>query len=317
MAKDFSIWVEEFRPSTIDELIVPDATEQFLRTLKSEGTLPNLLLSGPAGTGKTATAQVIINELGLADAKLHLNCSMHTSIHDIRTRVQNFATTYSILGDEATKVAILDEADRLSLQAMDSLKGFIEETYKICRFIFITNHVSKIIPPLISRLQHFPYGEITDDKKDLQKKMLKRSFMILSQKNVDYDKMVVWEIVQKLFPDFRSIINHLQKSSKAYGEINDKSLNIIDQSRVGDIVDLLKNKKYSGLRKIASEMDSTVFFSTFYDELESLGIENDCKPEIIYLLAEGARWDGISTNKESNLFDVLLRLAGSIVWKKE
>jgi len=311
--KEFSIWTEKYRPQRIEDLIASDALTSFLQQLKIDQNLPNLLFSGSAGTGKTTTAKVIINELNLTRAFRFLNCSMDTSINDIRNKVKGFASTYS-LDDSNIKVCVLDEVDRLSPQAMDSLKGFIEDTYKICRFIFITNHLSKIIPPLLSRLQHFSFGDSIEDAQKIKKKMLARSFDILKEEEIEFDLEVTWDIVQELYPDYRAVINSLQKASKAFGEIDERAINILDSSKINEVIKVLKDRKYSHMRDLASRLDPSGFYGAFYEHMESI-LQDSCKPDIIYILAKGSTDMGVAVYKEVVLFESLLSLAKAATWK--
>lgn len=309
---EISIWVESFRPNKFSDIIAPSKLQNFLKNLKKDGDIPNLIFDGPAGTGKTTTAIAIAKELGTT--YLHLNCSINTGINDIREEVQNFATTKSLFSD-GIKIAILDEFDRLSGPAMDSLKGLIEQTAKNCRYIFITNHIQKVIPPLISRCQQFTFGINESEKKELILQYFKRSQDILNQENIPYDKKILGKFIKELYPDFRKILNELQKCAKSHGEINDEIFNYLDDGVIKDLIAELKSMKFNNMRKIATSIDPSAFYKTFYDDITKY-LENSCIPDIIVLLAEFCYRDGISIDREINLVACLVEIMKSAVWKK-
>lgn len=320
MKKDFSVWDEKYRPKTIDDLIAPASLINYLRQCKEDGAIGNLLLAGQQGTGKTTTAKVIVRELGASKNYLLLNCSKKTSIQNIRNEVETFATTSSAAAfDEDSShfnICILDEADRFSAEALDALKGFLEETKDICRFIFTTNHISRLTPPLLSRLKGgtFKFGESKEDKEELQKAMLKRVFNILKKENVEFNKKVVWDLIVDSFPDFRGVILTLQQAKKTYGVIDERILDFLDDTILNNLVDSLKARKINDVRTIAKGMDSGNFYGSFYSQVDTL-LKNECIPDVINSLGEYAYRDGISVNKEVNLVCCLIELMKLSKWK--
>ena len=204
--------------------------------------------------------------------------------------------------------------DRLSPQAMDALKVFIEDSYKITRFIFITNHVSKIIPPLMSRLQHFSFGDSQKEKDSLIKQMAKRCASILKKEGVEYEGKALFTLVQKTYPDFRACINKLQQAYKAHGSITDEAVEGMDSKVLDDLVKELKNMNFNNIRKMVGTMDSTAFYGMFYDELDTY-LKDSCKPEIVSILGEGSYRSGISISQEINLACTLLEIAQAAKWK--
>lgn len=293
-----SIWVEKYRPQSFDDLIVPSGVRKFLKQIKEDGETPNLLFSGIHGTGKTATAKAITNELGAT--MMHMNCSFNTSINDIRFEVTRFATTNSIENFGGKKIAILDECDRLSTEAMDSLKGLIEEVHNNCRFIFITNRYQKIIGPLNSRTQHFPFGATEAEKEDLVVQYFKRCQFILDNEGIEYDMQTLARFITELFPDFRKILNELQKFSKSNGEINEGIFNYQDDKLINGLVDVMKTRKFNDMRKIVSELDPQTFYSTMYGNMDEY-LQDKIKPDVVEILGEWAAKDGTTIDREVNM----------------
>ncbi len=293
-----SIWCEKFRPQNFDDLIVPAGVRQFLEQVKEDGEVPNLLFSGLHGTGKTATAKSITKELDAT--MMHMNCSFNTSINDIRFEVTRFATTNSIENFGGKKIAILDECDRLSTEAMDSLKGLIEEVHTNCRFIFITNRYQKIIGPLDSRTQHFQFGANESEKEELVVQYFKRCQFILDNEGVEYDMEVLAQFITELFPDFRKILNELQKFSKAHGKIGEGIFDYQDDKLVSNLVDVMKSLKFDDMRKLVTALDPQTFYSTMYGNMDEF-LKNEIKPDVVEILGEWAAKDGTTIDREINL----------------
>lgn len=293
-----SIWVEKYRPQNFDDLIVPSGVRQFLQQIKEDGETPNLLFSGIHGTGKTATAKVITKELDAT--MMHMNCSINTSINDIRFEVTRFATTNSIENWGGKKIAILDECDRLSTEAMDSLKGLIEEVHNNCRFIFITNRYQKIIGPLDSRTQHFQFGHNETEKEELVVQYFKRCQFILDNEGVEYDMETLARFITELFPDFRKILNELQKFSKSNGEITEGIFDYQDEKLISGLVDVMKAAKFNDMRKLIPALDPQSFYSTMYGNMDEY-LKDSIKPDVTEILGEWAAKDGTTIDREVNL----------------
>jgi len=306
-----SLWVERYRPKCFEDLIIPEHLKTFTSQIKKDGDVSNLIFSGPAGTGKTSLAKSIANELK-ADV-LHMNCSLDNSINDIRYKVQSFATSVSLFSD-GKKIAILDEFERLSQQAQDSLKALIEDTEETCRFFFITNNLQKVIPPLISRTQGFIFGSEEAEKKNLVVSMFKRTQFILDNEGIPYNKKVLAEFVAKTYPDFRKTLNELQKFAKSYGEITEDIFNVTDEKLLNDLVSELKAKKFGNIRKIASNIDCNSFYTSFYTDLDEY-LDRSCIPDTVVMLAEYCYRDAISTDREINLVAFLVEFTKIAKWR--
>lgn len=306
-----TLWVEKYRPQKFDDIICPEKLKTFLSNIKNSKDIPNLLFHGSAGTGKTTTAKAICNELDCT--YLHLNCSLDNSINDIRYKVQSFASTVSLY-DDKKKIAILDEMDRLSGNAMDSIKSLQEETESNCRYIFITNNVNKVIDPIISRTQQFSFGESEQEKKDLISQMFKRCSFILGNEKIEFDKKSLVDLIVKVFPDFRKTINTLQQYSMMSGKIDSGIMNQTDDSKVSNLLAAMKAMKFLEFRKIASTIDTNTFYSTFYDSVDEY-LEKECIPNLIVLLAEYNFRDGLCNDREINLVAFLIECAKIAKWK--
>lgn len=302
------IWVEKYNPRKIEELIVPEKLSKYLITMKEDNEIQNILFNGTPGTGKTCTAKVMAKELG--EEPLYVNASIQTSINDIRYTVAEFANSRSLYSDNV-RIVILDEFDRLSPEAMDSLKGLMDETIKRCRFILITNNIQRVISPLVSRTQQFSFGITKEEKNDLILQMFKRVQAILKHENIEYDKQTVGKLVASSYPDFRSVINNLQKFSMANGKINEGILNLMDESIIRDLVVSMKSKSFKDI--MSFNADPTAFYASFYDELSS-HIDNECKPDIYVAIDQYASWAGVTVNLTSNIRSCIIEVMKVVKW---
>lgn len=308
-----SLWVEKYRPKTFNDIIAPPEFHKFLSTIKVEGTTPNLILNGPAGTGKTAIARAIVRELHASE--LYINSSEKTGIDDVRFEVRGFATTMSLESLEGGKIAILDEFDRLSGFAMDALKSLVEETSDSCRFIFITNNIRKVITPLLSRCQQFTFGINKKDVQGLASQYLKRCEFILKNEGVEYDKNSVGKFIVKKFPDLRKIINELQKCYQTFGLIDKRIEDLLDVEIIRELVTDMKDMKFKSVRKTCSStLDPNTFYTAFYADIDEF-VKPESLPDIVMILAEFAFKDGHSIDREINLFACLVELMRNTKWK--
>lgn len=291
------IWAELYRPDKLDDVIIPDDLKEQFKKYIEEGQLPNLLLtSSQPGTGKTTTAHALCAELNIKP--LFLNASLNNSIDDIRGAVMHYATTMSLFGGGAHKVVIFDEADRLSANAMDALKGIIEEVHKNCRFILTANTKSKIIAPLQSRLTNVDFRFSKTDSAKMMAKMLKRSFDILEQNKIDYDKQAVAGIVKYFFPDNRSLLTFLQTESKL-GKIDEGSLAKAASSDPSVLIEAIKAKKYKEVQSfLLNNVDkiSDDFYNKFFGMMEPK-IADQSVPQLVLILGEYQKYDSVVPSK--------------------
>ena len=209
MSTDF-LWVEEYRPKTINDCILPTSLKTLFKSFIQKGELSNLLFSGTPGIGKTTVAKALCEELNCD--WIMINGSEEGGIDVLRNKIKNFASTVSLSGGK--KVVILDEADYLNPQSTQpALRGFIEEFHANCRFILTCNFKNRIIDPLHSRFSNIEFKINPKDKGKLATKLFERSVHILKEQNVDYEEKVLAELIKKHFPDFRKLINELQRYS--------------------------------------------------------------------------------------------------------
>lgn len=290
------IWAERFRPANLEDVIIPDAVKTQFRKFIEEKQLPNLLLTSTSpGTGKTTTAYALCNELGIKP--LFLNASLNNSIDDIRMTVMQYATTMSMF-NEGHKVVIFDEADRLSANAMDALKGIIEEVHKNCRFILTANTKSKIIEPLQSRLTNIEFRFTKADSDKMMAKMLKRVFTILDDTQTTYNRPAVAGIVKAFFPDNRRLLTFLQMESKQ-GEIDEGSLAKAASASPEALIDAMKGKKYKETQQwILNNADrlNEDFYERVFKLLESQ-INDQSVPQLVLILADAQKYDNVVPSK--------------------
>lgn len=263
MRDDF-LWVEKYRPKTIAETILPDELKQTFQEFVDAGAVPNLLLSGTQGTGKTTVARALCEELGFD--YIVINGSMNGGIDTLRTDIQNFASTVSLTGSR--KVVILDEADYLNPNSTQpALRGFIEEFSKNCQFILTCNFKNRIIAPLHSRCSVIDFKISKNEKQKMAAEFFKRVNTILATEGVSADQKVVANVITKYFPDFRRVLNELQRYSTS-GKIDAGILaNVVDTS-IGNLMQHLKAKEFGEMRKWVAlniDNDPTTLFRTIYD----------------------------------------------------
>ena len=281
MYDDF-IWGLKYRPKHIDELILPPRIKNHLANIIKEKRLPNMLLSGSAGTGKSSTAIVLAGMLDLE--YLYINASEQTGIDVLRTNVRQFITNVS--WDGTGKVVILDEFDRASPQFQDALKSTLEQFSKSCSFVFISNHKNKIIPPLQSRLQTVEFKFSLAETKQLQKEFFMACIKILKIEKVAYSDKVVAQIVKNIFPDMRKILNELQKLSQQEMLDNYETISSIG-SDVDAYFKILKACKFKDLLKYVAQLpgDPQGFYSQLYESALKY-VEGDSIPDFVVLLGK-------------------------------
>lgn len=305
------LWVEKYRPKTLEDYVWLDKNlENLSKAWLKEGELPHLLLTGSPGTGKTSLVLLLLNLLDVDKSdQLFINASSARGIDTIRDLVQNFS---SILPVGRVKYVILDEADSLTVQAQLSLRSLLETQHEVCRFIFTGNYENKIIEPLKSRCQHFRFREI-DKEKILEKTINILLYEGLQEK--DFNEIVfenITNIINKNYPDFRKIINLLQKEFQS-GNLFKKGEEKIESDTFSEIVNLFKLGKIEEGRKKISENLHTGMFHDFYrylyENLEEHGFKNNkSKANAIIKIAEGCKNHMQVIDQEINLVATLLEL---------
>lgn len=278
------LWVEKYRPKKIDDCVLPANIKQTFKDYVKQGELPTFLLCGSAGTGKTTVAKALCEEIGAE--YLFINGSDEgRSIDILRTTIKAFASTVSLT--DAKKMIIIDEADYMNAQSIQpALRSFIEEFSNNCRFIFTCNYVNRIIEPLRSRCAVIDFKIESKDKPKLAAKFFKRVVEILKNENVEFDQKVVAELITKHFPDYRRVLNELQRYA-ASGKIDAGILVNLSEESFKELVKLLRDKNFTEVRKWVgknSDVESSFLFRNLYDYSSSV-MEPSSIPELILILA--------------------------------
>ena len=267
MKRDF-LWVEKYRPKTIEECILPESIKKTFRDFLNKGEIPNLLLTGPAGVGKTTVAKALCEQLG-CDYILINGSDEGRFLDTVRGQAKNFASTMSLLPSSKHKVIIIDEADNTTHDVQLLLRSNIEAFHKNCRFIFTCNYKNKIIEPLHSRCSVVEFSIKGKEKAEIQVSFFERIVGILEGEGVDFDKKVLAQLINKHFPDWRRVLNELQRYSVG-GTIDSAILVEFSDVKVDDLIKTLRAKDFPGVRKwVVSNLDNdpAVLLRRLYDGL--------------------------------------------------
>ena len=305
MKEDF-LWVEKYRPKNINDCVLPNETKKIFLDFVNNKEIPNLLLCGTAGVGKTTVAKALCNELD-ADFVL-INGSEERNIDTLRVKIKQFASTVSLSG--GPKIVILDEADYLNPQSTQpALRGFIEEFSKNCRFIFTCNYKNRIIPPLHSRCRVVDFTIESSQKPQIASQIFQRTLQILTEENIDYNEKVVVELINKFFPDFRRVLNELQKYSSS-GTIDSGVLSNLDDESLNEVIGFIKNKEFSKMRKWVAlniHNDPQAIYRKIYDSLFTK-MENNSIPQAIIILSDYTYKSAFVADQEVNMVACMTEL---------
>jgi len=270
--RDEFLWVEKYRPKTIEECILPEQTKKTFLDFLDKGEVPNLLLAGPAGCGKTTVAKALCNQLGV-DVYVINGSDEGRFLDTVRNNAKNFASTVSFSSESKHKVIIIDEADNTTPDVQLLLRASIEEFSNNCRFIFTCNYKNKIIEPLHSRCAVIEFGIKGKQKQEIATCFFKRLNSILEQERVESDKKVLAQLINNHFPDWRRVLNECQRYSVG-GKIDSGILATFTDVQVNDLVKNLKEKNFPQVRKWVVDNldnDTSVLLRRIYDSLyESL-----------------------------------------------
>ena len=276
------LWVEKYRPAKVEDCILPDSIKTTFLDYVARKEIPNLLLSGSAGVGKTTIAKALCEEVGCD--YIVINGSDESGIDVLRTKIKNYASSVSLAGGR--KVVIIDEADYLNPNSTQpALRGAIEEFSSNCSFIFTCNFKNRIIDPIHSRCSVIDF-KINGNKAKMAASFMKRVEWILDQEKVTYDKDVVAAVIMKHFPDNRRVLNELQRYSVS-GSIDKGILSNIADVELGSLITALKSKDFASTRKWVtanSDQDSSVLFRKLYDGLYDK-LQANSVPQLVLILA--------------------------------
>ena len=307
------LWVEKYRPNRLEDCILPDELKNTFQQFINQQNIPNLLLSGSAGVGKTTVAKAMLEELG-ADY-IVVNGSLHGNIDTLRTEIMNFATTVSF--SEGRKYVILDEADYLNPQSTQpALRNFMEEYSKNCGFILTCNFKNRIIEPLQSRCSVIDFLFPKKLAPSLAGSFFTRVKTILDQEEVKYDEKVLAEIIQRHFPDWRRVLNELQRYSVS-GIIDVGILSNSSENAFKSLISLLKGKQFSDMRKwVAQNIDSdpTSIMRQLYDSSSEV-IKPSSIPQLVLLIGEYQYKSAFVADQEVNLVAFLTQVMADVEFK--
>ena len=302
------LWVEKYRPKTIEECLLPTNTKKTFCSFLDKGQVPNLLLAGPAGCGKTTVAKALCHQLG-ADFYVINGSDEGRFLDTVRNQAKNFASTVSLMSSAKHKVIIIDEADNTTHDVQLLLRANIEEFYGNCRFIFTCNYKNKIIEPLHSRCAVVDFSIKGKEKQEIAVEFFKRLNFILDQERVDYDKKVIVELINKHFPDWRRVLNECQRYS-ASGKIDTGILATFSDVSINDLTKNLKEKNYPAVRKwVVDNLDNdpAVLLRRIYDALYS-SLKNASIPAAVLVIARYQYQIAFVADQEINLLAALTEI---------
>ena len=310
--KDF-LWVEKYRPLCIQDCILPAEMKRTFQQFVDDKNVPNLLLSGGPGVGKTTVAKAMLNEIG--STYMLINGSEESGIDVLRNKIKNFASTVSF--DTNRKFVILDEADYLNPQSTQpALRGFIEEFHKNCGFILTCNFKNRIIEPLHSRCSTIEFRIPKEEKPKLATDFYERIIYILQQENVDYERKPVAAIIEKFFPDWRRVLNELQRYS-ASGKIDSGILVNISDESMKELISFLKEKEFGKLRKwVVNNLDNdpSRIYRKIYDILYT-NVAPNTVPNLVLIIADYQYKSAFVADHEINMLACLTEIMSQVEFK--
>ena len=308
MSRDEFLWVEKYRPKTIEDCILPENIKKTFTDFLERGEVPNLLLAGPAGCGKTTVAKALCNELGV-DVYVINGSDEGRFLDTVRNNAKNFASTVSLSSTAKHKVVIIDEADNTTSDVQLLLRASIEEFANNCRFIFTCNYKNKIIEPLHSRCAVVEFGIKGKEKVQLAGKFFQRVQTILDKEGVEYDQKVIAELINKHFPDWRRVLNECQRYAVS-GKIDSGILATFSDVSVDELVKNLKDKNFPEVRKwVVSNLDNDAgsllrrVYDACYDCLSPTSI-----PAAILVIAKYQYQSAFVADQEINMLAALTEL---------
>ena len=299
------LWTEKYRPKKIEDCILPERLKKPFQEYVNQSNIPNLLLAGGAGVGKTTVAKAMCEEIGCD--YMVINGSDESGIDTFRTKIKNYASSMSLSGGR--KVIIIDEADYLNPNSTQpALRNAIEEFAINCSFIFTCNYKTRIIEPLHSRCAVIDFGLKNDEKASMASQFFKRLQGVLETEKVEFDDKVIAELVKKHFPDFRRVLNELQRYSQ-FGKIDVGILAQIGNIQLQEIVKHIKAKDFGAIRKwvATSDLDANGVFRQIYDSLYDF-MKPQSIPQAVLIIADYQYKNAFVADTEINLVACLTEL---------
>jgi len=310
---DTFLWVEQYRPKTVDDCILPQSLKDTFKEFVEVGNVPNIILSGGPGVGKTTIAKAVLDEIGATS--MMINGSEESGIDVLRTKIKNFASTVSLEGGR--KYLILDEADYLNPQSTQpALRGFMEEFHKNCGFILTCNYKNRLIEPLHSRCSVVDFTIPKSEKPNLASEFMRRMVNILDNENVEYDKKVLVEVIQRHFPDWRRSLNELQRYSVS-GRIDAGILVDMAEINIKELMKFMKEKEFTNVRRWVVnnlDLDSVRLFRSVYDSLYTF-LDHSTIPIAVIILAEYQHRGAFVADQEINTLACLTEIMAKVKFK--
>ena len=311
-----NLWVEKYRPRKIEDCILTNELKETFKQFINQKELPNLLLSGTAGTGKTTVARALCEELGV-DYIIINGSDEGRQIDTLRHKIKNFASTVSLTETASHKVVILDEADYMNPESVQpALRNFIETFYKNCRFIFTCNFKHKLLPALHSRCTVIDFAITDGDKNKSYSDFHKRLQYILNEEKIEFDPKVLAELIQKYYPDFRRTINELQRYS-VRGKIDSGVLFNLTEADTKKLIAILKDKRFNDMRKwVIQNLDKepSSLFSTVYEILYKY-LEPQSIPQAVLVIAGYQYKAAFVADQEINMVACLTEVMANCKFK--
>ena len=308
MAVDKFLWVEKYRPKTIDECILSDTIKGTLEDLVKDGKVPNLMFTGPAGVGKTTVARAIC-DMTNSDYIIINGSDEGRMIDTLRTKMTQFCSTISLSGG-SRKIVIIDEADYMNPDSVQpAMRGFIEKFSENCSFIFTCNYKNRIIEPIHSRCAVIDFGLKKSEKPVIASQFMIRCGVVLTQEGVEHDKRVVAELINKHFPDFRRVLNELQRYSTS-GIIDSGILANIGELNLDQLITSLKEKNFPNMRQwVTSNVDNdpASVYRKIYDKLYEV-VAKTSIPQAVLIIADYQYKSAFVADQEINLVACLIEL---------
>jgi len=309
------IWVEKYRPKTIDECILPPSIKKTYQSFVETGEIPNMLLSGPPGIGKTTIAKALCHELGV-DSYVINGSDEGRFLDTVRNNAKNFASTVSLTSNAKHKVIIIDEADNTSNDVQLSLRAFIEQFSNNCRFIFTCNYIDKIIEPLRSRCVIIDFKIKKEIKDEISHLFFKRVKEILDIEKIEYEDVVLAKIINKHFPDWRRVLNECQRYSMS-GKIDSGILATFADVDIDELIVHLKNKNFKEVREWANKNwydDTTSLLRRIYDGL-SKEVDGPSIAHVVLIVAKYDYQSAFAADRELNLLAALTEMMVECTFK--